>query len=72
MLGSCRDQFRVFHQYAIVTAAGEGRGARARSQRVAETPGREPSETVALLNVGNGVGFYAAFVYAVTYIRDIH
>ncbi len=26
---------------------------------------------VALLNVGNGVGFYAAFVYAVTYIRDI-
>ena len=26
---------------------------------------------VALLNVGNGVGFYAAFVYAVTFIRDI-
>jgi MHS family proline/betaine transporter-like MFS transporter len=26
---------------------------------------------VALLNVGNGAGFYAAFVYAVTYIRDI-
>ena len=25
---------------------------------------------VALLNVGNGVGFYAAFVYAVTYIQD--
>lgn len=26
---------------------------------------------VALLNVGNGVGFYAAFVYAVTYIKSI-
>lgn len=26
---------------------------------------------VALLNVANGVGFYAAFVYAVTYIRNI-
>jgi MHS family proline/betaine transporter-like MFS transporter len=26
---------------------------------------------VALLNVGFGVGFYGAFVYAVTYIRDI-
>jgi MHS family proline/betaine transporter-like MFS transporter len=26
---------------------------------------------VALLNVANGVGFYAAFVYAVTYIREI-
>jgi MHS family proline/betaine transporter-like MFS transporter len=26
---------------------------------------------VALLNVANGVGFYAAFVYAVTYIREV-
>jgi MFS transporter, MHS family, proline/betaine transporter len=26
---------------------------------------------VALLNVGAGVGFYAAFIYAVSYIRDI-
>ncbi len=26
---------------------------------------------VGLLNIANGVGFYAAFVYAVTYIRDI-
>ncbi|MEM7022205.1 MAG: MFS transporter [Pseudomonadota bacterium] len=26
---------------------------------------------VALLNIGNGVGFYAVFVYAVTYIQDI-
>lgn len=26
---------------------------------------------VVLLNIGNGVGFYAAFVYAVTYIKEI-
>ncbi|MEM7173002.1 MAG: MFS transporter [Pseudomonadota bacterium] len=32
---------------------------------------RWPVIKVALLNVGYGVGFYAAFVYAVTYIRDI-
>lgn len=30
-----------------------------------------PVTQVALLNVANGVGFYAAFVYAVTYIRNI-
>jgi len=32
---------------------------------------RWPVVRTALLNVGAGVGFYAAFVYAVTYIRDI-
>lgn len=32
---------------------------------------RWPVIKVALINIGNGVGFYAAFVYAVTYIRDI-
>ncbi len=32
---------------------------------------RWPVIKVALLNVGYGVGFYAAFVYAVTYIRDV-
>ena len=30
-----------------------------------------PVVKVGLLNIANGVGFYAAFVYAVTYIRDI-
>lgn len=32
---------------------------------------RGPVIRVALLNIGLGVGFYAAFVYAVTYIRSI-
>lgn len=30
-----------------------------------------PVARVALLNIANGVGFYAAFVYAVTYIRNV-
>ena len=32
---------------------------------------RKPVLQVALLNIGYGVGFYAAFVYAVTYIKEI-